>query len=75
MTGRWNTAVAVVVISAATGVGAAETSELKVSRVSLFSSGVGFFQCDSEVNEAELRRSIDEVAGRLARTEDADAVY
>jgi len=30
---------------------------------------------DSEVNEAELRRSIDEVAGRLARTENANAIH
>ncbi len=30
---------------------------------------------DSEANEAELRRSIDEVADRLGRTEDADAVH
>lgn len=43
---------------------AAESAELKVTRVALFSSGVGYFQCDSEISDqatAELRFRVDQI--------------
>ncbi len=57
-------AVVFIVTTGHSAVSAAETKEMKVTRVSLFSSGVGYFQCDSEVNDAataELRFRTDQV--------------